>query len=67
MACSGDTPDLSANHDAEIISILVVFTVLALIAYVLRVMSRRMKRVPIGIDDVLLTIALVRCAVMTKK
>ena len=47
------------NHDAEIISVVSVFTVLAVLATILRVTSRHMKNVSIGIDDILILVGLV--------
>lgn len=47
------------NHDAEVYICAVVFTVLAILAVLVRVTSRHMKNVAVGIDDVLVILALV--------
>ena len=47
------------NHDTEVYIYAVVFTVLAIIAVLVRVTSRHMKNVAVGIDDVLVILALV--------
>lgn len=47
------------NHDAEIYSVVIVFTTLAVIATVLRITSRHMKNVAIGADDILIMIGLI--------
>lgn len=59
MAPTAKAMDLNANHDAEIIGVVVAFTVLTLFAFTLRAISRRMKRIAFGLEDVLLTLALV--------
>ena len=48
------------NHDVEVYTIVAVFTALAISATVLRLTSRHMKKVAVGIDDVLILIGLVR-------
>lgn len=48
------------NHDSEVYACAVVFTVLAIFAVLVRVTSRHMKKVAVGIDDYLVIIALVR-------
>lgn len=45
--------DPTINHDAEIISIVVVFSSLSLAALTLRLMSRRLKHVNLDWDDYL--------------
>lgn len=47
------------NHDAEVITIVAVFTTLALIATILRLTSRHLKQVAVGIDDLLIIVGLV--------
>ena len=47
------------NHDAEFYTISSVFTALATIAVIMRVSSRHMKKVAVGVDDILVVIALV--------
>ncbi len=47
------------NHDAEVYTYAIVFSVLTIFAVVVRVTSRHMKSVAVGIDDVLVMIALV--------
>lgn len=47
------------NHDTQVYTYAVVFTVLTIIAVVVRVTSRHMKNVAVGIDDVLIILALV--------
>lgn len=48
------------NHDAEVYTCAAVFSALAIIAVILRVTSRHMKKVAFGVDDALITAALVR-------
>ena len=50
------------NHDSEIITYVVVFSILAIIATAVRVTSRHMKKVAVGIDDLLVIVALVGCS-----
>lgn len=47
------------NHDTEVYAYAAVFSVLAILAVMVRVTSRHMKKVAVGIDDVLVFIALV--------
>ncbi len=47
------------NHDTQVYVYATVFTVLTIIATVMRVTSRHMKKVAVGIDDVLIILALV--------
>ena len=47
------------NHDTQVYVVAIVFTVLTVIATVMRVTSRHMKKVAVGIDDVLIILALV--------
>ena len=51
--------DLTENHDAELYAVTIIFTVLAVTAAVLRIISTRMRRTPLGIDDYLVLLALV--------
>ena len=46
------------NHDTEVYAYAAVFSVLAIFAVIVRVTSRHMKKVAVGIDDVLVFIAL---------
>ena len=48
------------NHDTQVYVVAIVFTILTIIATVMRVTSRHMKKVAVGIDDVLIILALVR-------
>ena len=48
------------NHDTEIFTCAAVFSILTLLAVLMRVTSRHMKRVAVGIDDVMVMAALVR-------
>ena len=48
------------NHDTQVYVVATVFTILTIIATVMRVTSRHMKKVAVGIDDVLIIFALVR-------
>ena len=47
------------NHDTQVYVYATVFTVLTIVATVLRVTSRHMKNVAFGIDDGLIIFALV--------
>ena len=47
------------NHDTEVYGFAAVFSSLAIFAVIVRVTSRHMKKVAVGIDDVLVFIALV--------
>ena len=47
------------NHDTEVYALAAVFSILAILAVIVRVTSRHMKKVAVGIDDVLVFIALV--------
>ena len=47
------------NHDLEIITYVVIFSILAVIATAIRVASRHMKKVAVGVDDLLVFLALV--------
>ena len=46
------------NHDTEVYVLAAVFSILAIFAVIVRVTSRHMKKVAVGIDDVLVFIAL---------
>ena len=52
--------DLSANHDAQIISVAVVFETLLVLSLVARIVSIRLRRNRFGLDDLLLAVAFVR-------
>ena len=47
------------NHDTQVYVVAIVFTILTIIATLMRVTSRHMKKVAVGIDDVLIILALV--------
>ena len=47
------------NHDTEVYACAAIFSILAILAVTVRVTSRHMKKVAIGIDDVLVFAALV--------
>ena len=47
------------NHDVKVYTYAVVFTVLTILAVLVRVTSRQMKDVAFGIDDGLIVLALV--------
>ncbi|MCJ1279146.1 hypothetical protein MMC21_006970 [Puttea exsequens] len=47
------------NHDAEVYTVSVIFSVLAILAVAVRVSSRHMKSVAFGIDDALVVIAMI--------
>ena len=50
------------NHDTEIYTCAVVFSALSIGSVAMRVTSRHMKNVAVGIDDVLVIISMVNCA-----
>lgn len=52
--------DLDANHDVEIISVAAVFGTLMVACFIARIVSIRLRRNAFGLDDLLLTVALVR-------
>ena len=56
LTASFDT-DPTVNHNAEIISIVAVFSSLSLVALGLRLMARRIKRVGFDWDDYLVIAA----------
>lgn len=47
------------NHDLQVYIYATVFTILTIMAVVVRVTSRHMKNVAVGVDDVLVILALV--------
>ena len=47
------------NHGIEVYTCAAVFSILAVLAVIVRVTSRHMKKVAVGIDDVLVVIAMV--------
>lgn len=47
------------NHDVQVYVYATVFTILTIIAVVVRVTSRHMENVAVGVDDVLVILALV--------
>ena len=50
----------NANHNAELISISVVFVILSFLGIICRLVSKRMKRTSLMLDDYLLLMAFVR-------
>lgn len=54
------------NHDGPMYVCAVVFTVLAIFSVVVRVTSRHMKKVAVGLDDYLVIFALVRFCLCMK-
>ena len=61
---AGLTPDQvhtleKQNHDVEIYTCSIVFSILAILAVAVRVTSRHMKKVAIGVDDIFIMAALV--------
>ena len=52
--------DLSANHDAQIISVAVVFETLMVLSLIARIVSIRLRHNRFGLDDLLLAVAFVR-------
>ena len=52
--------DLRQNHDAAIISVAVIFSLLGLLAVIGRIASKRLKQNPIAADDFLLMASWVR-------
>ena len=61
---AGLTPDQlhtlgKQDHNVEIYTCSIVFSVLAVLAVAVRVTSRHMKKVAIGVDDILIMAALV--------
>lgn len=47
------------NHDVEVYTCAAVFSALAILAVIMRVTSRHMKKVAFGVDDVLILLAMV--------
>jgi hypothetical protein len=48
---------INANHDASVLSAIVIWSVLATIAMALRLASKRVGQARLGIDDMLLVIS----------
>lgn len=59
MASQPSEENLKGNHDAAIITVVVVFASLSVTATILRIISRRMKKVKLQVDDYMLFFALV--------
>lgn len=59
MASNPDGQDLHANHDPQLLAVVIIFTIFAVAAAALRIISRRMKKLNLWIDDYLIFIALV--------
>ena len=54
----GDKQD--ENHDALIISVITTFSALSFVALILRLAARRIKRIPLYVDDYLAIVSWVR-------
>ena len=52
--------DLAANHDVQIITVAAVFGTLMVASFAARMVSIRLRRNAFGLDDIFLTVALVR-------
>ena len=65
MASDTDPIDLSANHDTQIIVVAAIFQTLMLASFIIRMVSVRLRHQKYGVDDLLLTIALVSLSHMT--
>lgn len=59
MASNSNGQDFNANHDTQLLTVIIAFTIFALTAVVLRIISRRMKKLKLWVDDYLIFIALV--------
>lgn len=57
MAAPGRNDDGDPNHDVEVYVVFAIFTALSSTALVLRLMSRRIKRVSYHLDDLLVVSA----------
>lgn len=53
--------DAEANHEGRIIATVVIFSCLSVTATSLRIISRRMKKISLGVDDYLVIFSLVEC------
>lgn len=60
MASQPNNKNPEENHDAKIIAVIIVFAILSVIATVLRVVSRRMKKTKLAVEDYMVFVALVR-------
>lgn len=58
--CTSAAPSLNDNRGPEVIAATVVTTVLAVIAVILRFISRHISAAKFGMDDVMILVALVR-------
>ncbi|MCJ1424402.1 hypothetical protein MMC29_002290 [Sticta canariensis] len=58
MASQPSNKNPEANHDAKIIAVIIVLTILSVVATVLRVVSRRMKKTKLGVEDYIVFVAL---------
>lgn len=59
MASYPSEKNLEGNHDAAIIAVVVVFATLSVTATFLRIISRRMKKNKLQVDDYMVFLALV--------
>lgn len=59
MASQSSNKNLEGNHDTEVLAVVIVFATLSVVAMVLRVISRRMKKNRLGVEDFLITLTLV--------
>ena len=64
MANNSLTIDLTSNHNAEIVSISIVFAFLAILSVVARVASRKMQKIPLALDDYLLVFSWVNSSLL---
>lgn len=62
MASQPSSKNPEANHDAKILAVIIVLTILSVVATVLRVISRRIKKTKLGVEDYMVFVALVRAS-----
>ena len=55
------------NHDVQVYTYAIVFTILTILAVIVRVTSRHMKKVAVDIDDLLVILALVKKPILHHK
>lgn len=60
MASFPQQDSLNANHDRQIVSIIAVFSSFSFIALILRLASKRLKRVAFDYDDYLAIVSWAR-------
>ena len=49
--------DYTANHDAEVISLSVIFVTLSLLSVIARLVSRKIQHITLSGDDILLVLS----------